>query len=88
MTGAQTSVAVSLPEKVRAIRACTELPIAVGFGVSSPEQAAQIAQYADAVVVGSAIVSKIAEHGHEGALAEKIEEFVRPLAAATKAVRA
>ena len=84
VTGAQTSVAASLAEKVAAIRAHTELPIAVGFGVSNPEQSAHVAQHADAVVVGSAIVSQIAEHGREKSLAARVEEFVRPLVAATK----
>ncbi len=87
VTGAQTSVAVSLPEKVEAIRAWTDLPIAVGFGVSNPEQAAQVAQHADAVVVGSAIVSQIAEHNGDPALGQKIEAFVRPLATAVVAPR-
>lgn len=87
VTGAQTSVAVSLAEKVKAIRAVTDLPIAVGFGVSNPEQAAEVAKHADAVVVGSAIVSQIVEHGAEPKLADKIEEFVRPLAAATRSAR-
>ena len=84
VTGAQTSVAASLAEKVAAIRSHTQLPIAVGFGVSNPEQTAQVAQHADAVVVGSAIVSQIAEHGREESLTAKVEEFVRPLAVATK----
>ena len=88
VTGAQTSVALSLPEKVKAIRACTNLPIAVGFGVSNAEQAAQVAQHGDAVVVGSAIVSQIAEHGRDPQLAQKIGEFVRPIAAAARATRA
>lgn len=87
VTGAQTSVAASLAEKVQAIRAFTDLPIAVGFGVSNPEQAREVAKYADAVVVGSAIVSQIAEHGAERELADKIEEFVRPLVSAARSAR-
>ncbi len=88
VTGAQTSVAASLPEKVEAIRAFTDLPVAVGFGVSNPEQAAEVAKHADAVVVGSAIVSQIAKQGDDAKLAERIEEFVRPLIAATRSARA
>ncbi|CAN5539100.1 tryptophan synthase subunit alpha [soil metagenome] len=84
VTGAQTTVAVSLPEKVAAIRTFTDLPIAVGFGVSDREQAAQVAQYADAVVVGSAIVSQIAEHGGGEDLPQKIRGFVEPIVRATK----
>ncbi|MEI6871632.1 MAG: tryptophan synthase subunit alpha, partial [Verrucomicrobiota bacterium] len=67
-----------------AIRAKTPLPIAVGFGISSPEQVKQVAAVADAVVVGSAIVKKIAEWGSAPDLAGRLEHFVAPLAAATK----
>jgi len=48
--------------RVAAIRAATSLPIAVGFGVSGPEDAARVAEHADAVVVGSAIVRAVEEH--------------------------
>lgn len=88
VTGAQTSVASSVAERVGEIRACTQLPIAIGFGVSTPEQAAEVAQHGDAVVVGSAIVSQIAEHGRDAELPRKIEEFVNPLVRAIKSVRA
>lgn len=80
VTGAQTSVAQSLGERVAEIRACTDLPIAVGFGVSSPEQVAEVAQHADAVVVGSAIVKQIGEVGDSPELAPCIRDFVAPLA--------
>ncbi len=85
VTGAQTSVAASLGERVAAIREFTRLPIAVGFGVSTPELAAEVAQDADAVVVGSLIVNKIAEHGASADLAEQIRLFAKPLVDATKA---
>ncbi len=84
VTGAQTSVAASLSEKVQAIRAFTDLPIAVGFGVSNPGQAREVAECADAVVVGSAIVSQIAEHGADADLPDKIRAFVEPLVRATR----
>ncbi len=84
VTGEQTRVADSLGERVALIRAATDLPIAVGFGVSTPEQVAEVAGVADAVVVGSAIVRQIAEHGKDDNLVEIVSEFVRPLAAATK----
>ncbi len=80
VTGAQTSVAASLGERVAEIRQHTALPIAVGFGISNPEQAAEVARHADAVVVGSAIVQQIAERGAEVDLAS----FVTPLVRATK----
>lgn len=84
VTGEQTTVAASLGERVAEIRKTTALPIAVGFGVSNPQQAREIAQSADAVVVGSAIVKRIAEHGREADMVEHVTDFVRPLAQAVK----
>jgi tryptophan synthase alpha chain len=84
VTGERAEVAASLPEQVAAIRATTPLPIVVGFGISSPEQVREVARVADGVVVGSAIVKRIAQWGEEPDLAERLEEFVRPLAAAKR----
>jgi tryptophan synthase alpha chain len=84
VTGARSDLAASLPERVREIRATTRLPIAVGFGISTAEQVREVAGLADGVVVGSAIVKRIEEWGQEPDLARRMEEFVRPLAAATK----
>jgi tryptophan synthase alpha chain len=65
------------------IRKATALPIAVGFGIKTPVQAAQIARFADAVVVGSAIVSVIGDHkgapGKDGVVT-KVTELCRALA--------
>jgi tryptophan synthase alpha chain len=85
VTGAQASIAASIGERIAEIRACTQLPIAVGFGVSNPEQVAAVAQHADGVVVGSAIVNQIATHSDDDRLPEAIRAFVEPLARATKA---
>jgi tryptophan synthase alpha chain len=85
VTGEQAEVAASLPERVAAIRATTELPIAVGFGISSPEHVRQVAAHADAVVVGSAIVKRIGEYGKSADLVQRLVEFIGPLAQATKA---
>ncbi len=84
VTGVQDKVAESIAAMTSRIRAHTDLPIAVGFGISTPEQARLVAADADAVVVGSAIVNQIARLGRDPALAERIAEFVRPLAAAVK----
>jgi tryptophan synthase alpha chain len=84
VTGVQSSVASSLRERVAQIRACTELPVAVGFGISTAEQAREVAQVADAIVVGSAIVQRISEEGASADMSEKIGRFVAPLVAATK----
>jgi tryptophan synthase alpha chain len=64
------------------------VPVCVGFGISTPEQAAAVAASADGVVVGSAIVKTIAAHGASPDLAQRVAEFVRPLVVATKAATA
>jgi len=79
VTGMQSIVADSIAERAGRIRAHTELPVAVGFGISTAEQASIVARSADAVVVGSAIVNQIAEHGREPTLVAKITEFVKLL---------
>ena len=84
VTGERADIADSLPERLAAIRATTALPIAVGFGISTPEHVRQVARQAEAVVVGSAIVKQIAEFGRDPDLVEKLAAFVRPLAAATR----
>ncbi|MEI6322329.1 MAG: tryptophan synthase subunit alpha [bacterium] len=84
VTGEQTSLSTDIAERVQAIRALTKVPVAVGFGISNPEQAAIVAGLADGVVVGSAIVRKIAEYGNEPDLPERIADFVRPIAEAVR----
>jgi tryptophan synthase alpha chain len=87
VTGEQTELSDTISSQVAELRRHTDLPIAVGFGISNPEQAASVAQHADAVVVGSAIVRRIAEHADDPDLAGKIAAFVRPLAEATHRVK-
>ncbi|HWB59791.1 MAG TPA: tryptophan synthase subunit alpha [Chthoniobacteraceae bacterium] len=84
VTGEQKSVAASLPAQVAAIRETTQLPIAVGFGVSNPDHVREIARCADAVVVGSAIVKRIAEHGKEPDLVERVAAFIESLTSALR----
>src|SRR5687767_9745546 len=84
VTGAQSSVASSLGERVAEIRRCTTLPIAVGFGISTGEQAREVAQFADAIVVGSAIVQTIYEERAAPDMPERVGKFVAPLVDATK----
>ena len=62
---------------VRRIRAHTTLPIALGFGISRPEHVAEVGAYADAAVVGSALVSLIAEASRSPALVTGVEDYVR-----------
>jgi len=84
VTGEQTSVSSTIADQVAHIRAHTSLPIAVGFGISTPAQAAEVAKHADAVVVGSAIVRHLAEQPPSSDLAAALESFVRPLVQAVK----
>lgn len=86
VTGMQSQVATNLESQVAKIRSFTNLPIAVGFGVSNPEQAALVAQTAEAVVVGSAIVNQIATHGQSPELVSKVGDFVKSLSVAVKAL--
>jgi len=86
VTGAQVEVASGIAEQVAMIRASTDVPVCVGFGVSNPEQAAQVASMADGVVVGSAIVKLIEKKASAPDLAAQVEAFVRPLVAAVKAI--
>src|ERR1017187_5995150 len=84
VTGMQSKVASNLASQVAKIRAHTKLPIAVGFGISTPEQAKTVAASAEAVVVGSAIVDQIARHGKAVDLVERVSEFVKSLVEAVK----
>jgi tryptophan synthase alpha chain len=76
VTGARESVASGAEAMVRRIRAHTSLPIALGFGISRPEHVAEVTAYADAAVVGSALVSKIAEAGDAPDLIDRVESYV------------
>ena len=78
ITGLQQAAQTSIETAVAALKAATPLPVAVGFGVRTPEQAAAIAHVADGVVVGSAIVEIIAEHGANAPA--YVEAYVRTLA--------
>jgi len=84
VTGMRSSVASSLGQRIELIREYTDLPIAVGFGVSSPAQVAQVASDCDAVVVGSAIVNQIAMHGDSSELPSLVGDYVKGLASGLK----
>jgi tryptophan synthase alpha chain len=77
VTGARAQVAAGAEAMVRRIRAHTGMPIALGFGISSPEQVAEVCAYADAAVVGSSLVSLIAEAGAAPDLIERVEHYVQ-----------
>ncbi|HTY88832.1 MAG TPA: tryptophan synthase subunit alpha [Candidatus Acidoferrum sp.] len=84
VTGMQTRVPANLARQVARIRSHTSLPVAVGFGISNPEQAKRVASSADAVVVGSAVVNQIAKHGRLPEMADRVGKFVGSLGSAVK----
>ena len=86
VTGMQSKVASNLASQVAKIRAHTDLPIAVGFGISNPAQAKAVAAEADGCVVGSAVVNQIAKHGKSPKLVAKVGAFVKSLADAVKTI--
>ena len=77
VTGARDAIADGAEEMVRRIRAVSALPIALGFGISKPEHVREVGQWADAAVVGSALVSVIADAGASPDLNTRVEEYVR-----------
>jgi tryptophan synthase alpha chain len=83
VTGARDQVASGAEALVRRVRAHTSMPIALGFGISRPEHVAEVAAYAEAAVVGSALVSLIAEERDSPELIAKVEAYVRWLKSAT-----
>lgn len=79
VTGEQQSLSSAAGPLTRRMREMTELPLAVGFGISTPEQVAEAARIADGVVVGSAIVHFIGRHAGSATLPQELEEFTRHL---------
>ena len=80
ITGKQQAAQTSIEEAVARLRSATDLPIAVGFGVRTPEQAGEIAKVADGVVVGSALVELVGQHGVDAP--SKLREYTAGLAKA------
>ncbi len=85
VTGARTELPAGLIERVQWLRTKTDVPILVGFGISSPEQARAVAAVADGVIVGSAVVRHLAEAANQprDAFLRGLESYVGDLAAAT-----
>jgi tryptophan synthase alpha chain len=84
VTGARHDLDRELETHVRTARKASRLPVAVGFGISTPDQVSRIAAIADGVVVGSAIVNQISDEGDTDQLARRVEEFAGPLAQACR----
>lgn len=77
VTGARDTVADSAAELAARVRRITDRPLALGFGVSRPEHVRAIGHWADAAVVGSALVNVIAEHGQQPGLLTEVERYIR-----------
>jgi tryptophan synthase alpha chain len=84
ITGARIQNMAEVGKNVEKIKKATRIPVAVGFGVSTPEDAAQVAAMADGVIVGSAIVKQIATHQQKPDFVEKVEAFVGSLKTAIR----
>jgi len=79
VTGARDQVASGAEALVRRIRAQTTMPIALGFGISKPEHVAEVGRYADAAVVGSALVTLIGDSAGTTTLIDRVETYIRSL---------
>ncbi len=79
ITGGESALAANVKTHIDALRAQTNLPIAIGFGVNTPAQAEEMAALADGVIIGSAIVKRISAH---------LDEYGKPSATMTDDVLA
>jgi tryptophan synthase alpha chain len=82
VTGVRNEITTDLASMIGAVKSVREIPAAVGFGIHTPAQAAEIARIADGVIVGSAIVRIIAEHG--GAAGPHVYRYVREMIGAMR----
>jgi tryptophan synthase alpha chain len=80
VTGERSSLSDSVAPLIARMRELTDLPLAVGFGISTRDHVASVSRLADAVAVGSAFVRVIEEHGHDATLEEELEGLARRLA--------
>jgi len=85
VTGMQKTLPTTLADRVALLKKITPLPVCVGFGISTPEQAREVARLADGVVVGSAIVDRIGKIGRNPKLSSEVILFLRPIAEAVHA---
>lgn len=83
VTGARESLTAGMADSIARIRRFTSLPVGIGFGVSRPEHVREISSYADAVIVGSAIIKKIEENLGQPDMLQQIGTFIRALKKAT-----
>jgi tryptophan synthase alpha chain len=85
VTGERASLAPELSQQLRALRAITTKPICVGFGISTAAQAREVGRVADGVIVGSAIVRLVEQHGGTPDLLARVGDFIAALKAPLRA---
>lgn len=84
VTGVRDEITTNIGQMVQKVREVTTVPCAVGFGISTPEQAARLAQLSDGVIVGSAIVKLVAQYGKDSA--EPVAEYIRSMKEALRII--
>jgi len=77
VTGARASLSDQLPAFLERVRARTDVPLAVGFGVSTPEHAAEVAKYADGVIIGSRLISMVGDANDIEVAGRAVESFLK-----------
>ena len=77
VTGARASLSEQLPDFLGRVKSRTDVPLAVGFGVSSPKHAAEVARYADGVIIGSRLISMVGEAENIDAACAAVEKFLQ-----------
>lgn len=82
VTGVRTEIKTDIEELIKQVRTVSDIPCAIGFGISTPSQAEKMSKCADGVIVGSAIVKLIAEHGKNSV--EPVKEYVSSMKNAIK----
>jgi tryptophan synthase alpha chain len=87
VTGARDALPTDLGQLVQRVQRVTSTPVAVGFGVSTPQQAAEVGRLADGVIVGSALVDRIARAGSPARAIEAARDFVGSLSSALRSAR-
>jgi tryptophan synthase alpha chain len=78
----RSEIVTDLAEMIRLVKAARDIPCAVGFGISTPEQAREIASVADGVIVGSAVVKLVEQYGVDAA--GPVADYVREMKRAVK----
>ena len=77
VTGARSEIKTNLEEITKSIKAATDIPVAIGFGINTPEQAKEFSHIADGIIVGSAIVKIIEQYGIDAP--EKVYDYVKSM---------